>query len=322
MKAFIVGPHGPELTDIAEPAPKPGEVLVRVRANAVNRADLEVAAGLMHGARGGRGQVLGFEWSGEVAALGEGVAHLAVNDRVMGSNGGFADFAATPAWQVFRIPSPRMSFEQATCFPVALRTMHNAIVTVGALAPGETVLVQGAGGGLGLMGMQIAREMGAGKVIGTSRDAGRRNRFTEFGADAAVDSSDPAWVQQVLDSTGGAGADLTIDLIGGAMVTPNLAATRVLGRIVNVGRLGGDACQFDTNLHALRRISYTGVTFRSRTPQEVAAVNVAVVTDLWPALKEGRLSMPVDRIFPFEDFSEALARMRANQHFGKIVLQH
>lgn len=322
MRAVVLTKHGPELTDIAKPQPKPGEVLIRVRANALNRADLEVASGLMHGARGGVGGVLGFEWSGEVAALGEGVTHLHLNDRVMGSSGGFADFISTPAWQVLRIPGASLSFEEGTCLPVALRTMHNALVTVGALKPGETVLIQGASSGVGLMGLQIARELGAAKIFGSSTNPARRSRLPDFGADVAIDTSDSQWVQQVLDQTNGAGVDLIIDLVAGPLVTPNMSATRVLGRIVNVGRLGGQTTQFNADLHALRRITYTGVTFRTRTPDEIAAVNVAVVTDLWPSLAAGRLSMPIDSVFPLENFAEALAKMEANEHFGKLVLRH
>jgi NADPH2:quinone reductase len=321
MRAVVITEKGPALREIAQPEAKAGQVLVRVHANALNRADLAMAAGHLHGVRGGPGAVLGLEWAGEVAALGDGVTGLQPGDRVMGA-GGFADFVAVPAAQVLRIPDANLSFEEAACFPVALRTMHNAIVTVGGLQAGETVLIQGASSGVGLLGMQIAREMGAAKVIGSSTNPGRRARLNEYGADLAIDTGDPAWVQAVLDVTGGRGVDLIVDQVSGPLVTPNLRAARVLGRIVNVGRLGGQKTEFDADLHALRRIAYTGVTFRTRTADEVAEISRLMVADLWPALSARRFSLPIDSVFPLEAFAEALAKMRANAHFGKIVLSH
>ena len=321
MKAVVVTETGPELRDIPRPEPKPGQVLVKVHANALNRADLAMAAGHLHGARGGVGAVLGLEWAGEIAALGQGVTGWVPGDRVMGS-GGFAEYLSVPVGQVLRIPDANLSFEEAACYPVALRTMHNAIVTVGAMQPGETVLIQGASSGVGLLGMQMAKAMGAAAVIGSSTNADRRARLGDFGADLAIDTLDPDWVKAVLDFTGGKGVDLVIDQISGALVSPNMRATRILGRIVNVGRLGGMKAEFDADLHALRRITYIGVTFRTRSPEEVAAINEAMVADLWPLLTERRFTMPIDSVFELAAFGDALSRMRANAHFGKIVLRH
>jgi NADPH2:quinone reductase len=321
MRAVVVTEKGPALRDIAPPEARAGQVLVKVHANALNRADLAMAAGHLHGARGGVGAVLGLEWAGEVADVGAGVKGFSPGDRVMGS-GGFADFVVVPAAQVLRIPDANLSFEDAACYPVALRTMHNALVTAGGLRAGETVLIQGASSGVGILGMQIASEMGAAKVIGSSTHTGRRARLTEFGADLAVDTSDPEWVHTVLDATGGAGVDLIVDQVSGGLVTPNMRAARILGRIVNVGRLGGQKAEFDADLHALRRITYIGVTFRTRTPEEVAEITRALLADLTPALEAGRFRMPIDSVFPLEDFAPALAKMRANEHFGKIVLSH
>src|SRR6202043_4030082 len=124
--------------------------------------------------------------------------------------------------------------------PVALATMHNAVVTNGALQAGQSVLIQGASSGVGLIAMQIAKFKGAKLVIGSSTEAMRRGRLKEFGADLAVDSSDPGWVDQVLKATGGEGVDLIVDQLSGKVANQNLAATKIKGRIVNVGRLGGD----------------------------------------------------------------------------------
>src|SRR4029434_8675993 len=131
------------------------------------------------------------------------------------------------------------------------------------------VLIQGASSGVGLMAMQIAKLKGAKLVMGTSTDAGRRARLKEYGAALALDTTDASWVDQVLEATDGAGVDLIVDQVSGKLANDNLRATKYEGRIVNVGRLGGMKGEFDFDLHALRRIDYIGVTFRTRTPDEV-----------------------------------------------------
>jgi NADPH:quinone reductase len=213
-----------------------------------------------------------------------------------------------------------MTYEQSACFPVALQTMHNAVVTAGRLKRDETVLMQGASTGVGLMGMQIARLMGASKVIGTSTNAERRSKLNEFGCDLALDSGDPNWPAQVKEATGGKGADLIVDLISGGVANGNLESASILGRIVNVGRLGGMTGEFDFDKHALKRIDYIGVTFRTRTPEEVRAINRALRIDLWPAVEAGKLSLPIYRTFLLDDIADALEMMRANKHFGKIAI--
>jgi NADPH2:quinone reductase len=323
MKAYVLGETGPTFADAPTPEPRAGQVLVKVAANALNRADLGMAAGGMHGARGGVGTILGMEWSGEVAAVGPGVTALQAGQRVMGSSAAaFADYVVVPAAAAMPIPDANMSFEQAACFPVALRTMHNAIVTAGGLAPGQSVLIQGASSGVGLLGLQIAKAMGAGLVLGSSTHPGRRGRLAEYGADVAVDTADPDWPDRVLEATGGAGVDLIVDQVSGSLVNGNLKATRILGRIVNVGRLGGMKSEFNADLHALRRITYVGVTFRTRSPEEIAEINRLAMADLWTPLTEGRLRLPIDEVFPFERAADALEKMRRNEHFGKIVLRH
>lgn len=325
MKALIVQPGGPAIGQVDAPRPRPNELLVKVRACALNRADLAVAAGHRHGAIGGPGTIVGMEWAGEVVEVGADVpasAGYRPGDRVMGSGaGGFAEFAVGDWGRVTPIPSPTMSFEQAATLPVALQTMHDAVVTNGQLAEGGTVLIQGASSGVGLMAMQIARHRGARLVIGTSTDAGRRARLAEHGAHLAVDPGDPGWVDAVLAATDGKGVDLIVDQVSGALANANLAATRVLGRIVNVGRLGGAHADFDFDLHAMRRISYVGVTFRTRSIEEIREINRRMRADLDPAIADGRLNLPIDRVFALDEAVAALAHMKANRHFGKVVLR-
>src|SRR4029077_11062247 len=155
MKAYVYGPNGAEITDVVRPSPKGAQVLVRVRACGLNRADLGMTKGHAHGSAGGVGTVLGMEWAGEVAELGSDARGVKAGDRVMGSGGAaFAEYTLADHGRLFHIPSTAdMSFEDAATLPIALATMHNAVVTNGALQPGQTVLIQGASSGVGLMAL-------------------------------------------------------------------------------------------------------------------------------------------------------------------------
>jgi len=320
MRAYVYGANGPAIAEVARPQPKGTQVLVKVKACGLNRADLGMTKGHVHGAAGGIGTVLGMEWSGEVAELGPDAKGVKVGDKIMGSGGAaFADYTLADHGRMFRAPS-NMNFEDAATLPVALTTMHNAIVANGALQPGQTVLIQGASSGVGLMAMQIAKLKGASLVIGSSTDAMRRSRLKEFGADLAVDSSDAGWVDQVLKATNGEGVDLIVDQVSGKVASQNLAATRIKGRIVNVGRLGGTRAEFNFDLHAARRISYIGVTFRTRSIEEIREIFDEVKKDIWGAVESRKLQLPIDRVFSFDDIGKAFEHMEANKHLGKIVV--
>jgi NADPH:quinone reductase len=321
MKAAVLGDAGVEVRDIEKPAPKPNEVLIRVRASTLNRADLIVASGHRHGAVGGVGARIGLECAGEVETVGSEVQGIRPGDRVMATApGGIAEYAVTDASRVHRIPPNNMTYEQAACFPVALGTMHNAVVTVGRLKRGETLLMQGASAGVGLMGMQIARLMGASLVMGASTNAERRARLKDYGCDLAIDSSQPGWPDEVKKATGGKGVDVIIDLVSAPTANQNLAAAAILGRIVNVGRLGGTKGEFDFDQHAAKRIDYIGVTFRTRTLEEVREINRLMRADLWPAVETGQLNLPIHKTFPLAEVAPALDMMKANRHFGKIAI--
>jgi NADPH2:quinone reductase len=321
MRAAVVTADGVQLREVPRPVPGPEEVLVRVRAATLNRADLGVAAGGAHGAMGGPGTILGLDFAGEVAAVGPGVTGVKPGDRVTASGaGGYAEYAVADIGRVQHVPDRNLSWEEAATLPVALATMHDAIVVNGRLARGESVLILGASSGVGIMGMQIAKFMGAGLVVGTSTDAARRARLKEFGADITVDTRDADWAAQVLAATGGKGVDLVVDQVSGPTINAAMRCTAILGRIVNVGRLGGARGEFDFDLHATRRITYIGVTHRTRSRAEIRAEYAAMRRDLWAAVEEGRFAIPIDRVFPLEEVAQALAHMKANRHFGKIVL--
>ena len=280
MKAAIAGDNGAEIRDLPKPEPGPNEVVIRARASSLNRADLLATS------RGG-GARLGLECAGEVDAVGNAVTGIKPGDRVLASAaGGFAEY----------------------------------VVTAGRLKRGETLLMQGASSGVGLMGMQIGKLMGASLVIGTSTDPQRRARLKEFGCDLALDSSDPKWPQEVRKATADKGVDVIVDMISGSVVNQNLEAAAVLGRIVNVGRLGGNKGEFNFDVHALKRIDYIGVTFRTRSLDEIGEINRLLRADLWPSVEAGKLSLPIYKTYLLDDIADALSLMRANQHFGKIAI--
>ncbi len=321
MKAAVVTPNGVAIQEVGVPKPQPSQVLVRVRACGLNRADLAVAAGRAHGAVGGPGTIVGMEFAGEVAEIGSEVRGIKTGDRVMSSGAaGYAEYAVADWGRTQVLPSA-MGFEEAATLPVALQTMHNALVTVGGLKKGESVLIQGASSGVGILGMQIAKFMGSSLVIGSSTNPARRAKLKDWGAEMTIDTANTAWADEVIAATDGKGVHLIVDQVSASVANANMKAARVLGRIVNVGRLGGAKGEFDYDLHAMKRIAYIGVTFRTRSIEEVREINRLMRADLWDAVTAGKLKLPIDRTFALDETVAALAYMKANNHFGKIVLR-
>lgn len=320
MKAAIRDDRGLAFADRPCPTPGPEDVLVRVRAVALNRADLGVLTGHMHGKIGGSGTVVGMEFAGEVASVGAQVSTLQPGDPVMGfSAGAFAGYVRADYGCVYPVPAG-MGFEQAATLPVGLQTMHDALIVNGRLKAGESVLILGASSGVGLMAQRIARKMGAGLVIGSSTRADRRARLGEFGADLVIDSADPAWPDVAREATGGKGVDLIIDQLSGATVNASMMAAAVRARIVNVGRLAGARAEFDFDLHALKRIDYIGVTHRTRSLAELREECRKTWEDLASSVADGSLALPISATFPFKRLGEAFDTMRSNRHFGKIIV--
>ncbi len=319
MKAAVATENGLEIRDIPQPKPKPFELLVKVKAAGLNRADLAAARG--KGGHGATGATVGLAWAGEVVEVGaEAKGGFKRGDRVMCAGaGGYAEYAVCDWGRVVHIPDD-LAFEHAATLPVALGTMHDALVTNGRLKAGESVLIQGASSGVGLMALQIAKLLGARLVVGTSTNAERRARLKEFGADLAVDTTEPNWPDLVLKATDGQGVDLIVDQVSGSLMNGNMRAAAIRGRIVNVGRLGGGKAEFDFDLHAQRRITYIGVTHRTRSVDELREETRAMWADLADAVKSKKLSLPVEKTYPLDQAKAAQEHMRANQHFGKILL--
>ena len=322
MKAVVVAKNGVEILDVEIPIPKKNEVLIKVFSCGLNRADLMVADGGAHGSSGGSGTIVGMEFSGEIIEFGSEVNGFSIGDRVMCSGtSAWAEYAITDWGRVIKIPDNNMDFDVASTLPIALATMHNAIITAGDFKKGQSILIQGASSGVGLMGLQIGKYKGAKIVIGSSTKIEKHNRLKEIGADVVVDSKNSEWVNQVLNHTDGEGVDLIIDQLSGYTVNQNMLATKIKGNIVNVGRLAGGITDFNCDLHALRRINYKGVTFRTRSLDEIRNVYSNMWNDFKILILEGKFSLPIDKTFEFEDVEYALTCMRENKHFGKLILK-
>jgi NADPH2:quinone reductase len=319
MKAGIASPNGVVIADVEQPRPKPTDILVKVKAIALNRADLGSAKGdTSHGAAAGK--PIGGEFSGEVIEVGSEAKGFKAGDRVMcHSPGSHAEYAVSDYGRAMPIPQG-MSFETAATLPIGLNTLHDALITKGKLKKGEAVMVQGASSGVGIIGLQIAKLMGAGLVVGTSTNDERRARLKAFGADLAVNTKDADWPEQVVKATGGKGVNLTVDMLSGPVVSQTMQATALLGRIVNIGRLAGMKAEFDFDTHARKRIDYIGVTFRTRSIEEVREILTKMRADLWDIVAAGKIKVPVDKTYPLAEARAGHEHMRANAHFGKILL--
>lgn len=315
MKAFTATANGLRPVDTPRPVPKPTEILVRTRAIGVNRIDL-------HSLANPSDQIIGMEWSGEVVGVGTECQGFSIGDRVMGTGpAAYAEYVVTDYGRAIPIPKAEVDWGAAAASMLGLQTMHDALVTRGRLRPGHAVLMQGAASVMGLIGMQIAKALGAETVLGTSGNAERRSKLKEFGCDVEIDSSQDGWSRTVLDATGGKGADIVVDNVSGAAINQCMAAAALEGRLVNVGRLGGATAAFDFNLHALRRLEYIGVTFRTRTVEQVRTLNSLMLSDLQQMLADGGPRVPIAGRLAFDRAAEALETMRRSEHFGKLVLE-
>ncbi len=305
------------LSEVPRPSPGPSELLVRIAAAGVNRADLRLSADHFGGNRHG---IAGGELAGEVVEVGGATTGFAVGDHVMAlAPASYAQFAVVDFRLAMAVPVG-IHLVSAAALPAWYLTAHNALATVGALRAGETVLIQGVTSGVGIAALQLAQFLGAGKVIGVARSREKLARLAEAGLDRAVESGADE-VEQVLAATGGRGAGLVIDLVGGGALSHNLASAAIGGRIIAVGRLGGSTDTLDINLLALRRLTLKGVTFRSRTLEERSAVARAFATEILPAVAEGRLRPIIDRTFPLDRATDAHQHVRENAHFGKTILE-
>ncbi|MCY1284345.1 Phthiocerol/phenolphthiocerol synthesis polyketide synthase type I PpsC [compost metagenome] len=320
MKAIRIVPGAAggtlAIQDIPTPVAGPGQVLVRVMASGLNRGEIN----LVRNARSGNATTAGIEFAGVVAGVGAGVQNVREGDRVMGhGGGGQAEYVVADARAIMPVP-PALSWVEAAAFPNVFITAHDALVTNGEFRASEAVLVNAASSGIGLAAIQIAAQMGAGKVLATSRSADKVARLKAFGVNCAIDLSRQDQREAVTEATDGRGVDVIVDSVGGTVFEPNLKSLAVKGRLVNLGRMGSSSAQIDLTEVWLKRLKLVGVTFRTRTEEERLGCIEACARDVLPLLAAGRIQLPVDRVYRMEDVARSHAYMETNQHFGKIVL--
>jgi putative PIG3 family NAD(P)H quinone oxidoreductase len=311
-----------ELRDVPVPEPGPGELLLRVKATALNRADLYQLKGLYQTEKtaGGTLTIAGLEAAGEVSGIGKNVSGYKIGDRIMGMcPGGYAEFTTIDQRLAMRVPE-RLSWEEAATIPVAYMTEYNALIMNAHLQAGETVFVNAASSGVGVAAVQIAKFFGAKMVIGTASTPAKLAALRALGMDVGINYRTENFADAVLAATGGAGTDVIIDHVGASSLKENLRCMALKGRLVNVGRLGGGTGELDLELLAYKRLQLIGVTNRTRTLDERGAIARGVVSDLLPALRDGQLKPVIDRVFPLYRASEAQAYMASNAQVGKIVL--
>ena len=326
MKAVrFTGKGGPEVVELAEveaPTASRGEVLVRVRAAAMNRADLLQRRGLYPPPPGFREDIPGLELSGEITALGEAVTGWKVGDRVMAIAAGEAqaELAVVHERMLLRVPEG-MSLEDAGALPEAGMTAHDAMFTIGGLRPGATVLIHAAGSGVATTALQIARAAGA-LTIGTSRTPDKLEKARALGLDHGilVGKEEPKFADEVKRLTGRRGAAVILDFIGGSYAAENIASLAPGGRIVVIGTMGGPKAQLDLGLLMRARGSITGTVLRPRPLEEKIAATQAFARDVLPLIAAGKVKPVVDCVLPAARAREAHERMEKNDSFGKIVL--
>jgi len=305
-----------ELQDIPVPQVGAGQVLVRVRAAGLNRGEINQAREL----RSGNTITAGVELAGEVAKVGEGVTGWREGDRVMGHGKGCqAEYVVMDPLALMSVPE-NLSWVDAAAFPNVFITAHDAVVTNGELRKGESILVNGASGGVAMAAIQIASLLGAKPVIATSRSAAKLDKLSQFGVDVGIDSSRESQLEVVMAATDKRGVDVIIDTVGGPVFEANMDSLAVKGRLVNIARLGSATAQIDLAKLWLKRLKLIGVTFRTRTEQERLECIQACARDLLPFLEAGRIRLPIDRTFTIDEIAEAHASMQLDQHVGKIVL--
>ena len=316
------GPEVIEIRDIPDPRPSRGEVLVRVRAAALNRADLLQRRGLYPPPAGLREDVPGLELAGEVVAVADGVTALAPGDRVMAIAGGEAqaELAVAHERMLLRVPET-LSVEEAGATMEAFVTSHDALFPLGGLRPGWPVLVHAVGSGVATAALQLARTAGA-TVIGTSRTAEKLERAKALGLDHGilVGPGEPRFADEVLRLTGSEGVPLVLDFVGATYAAENARALATRGRIVVIGTMGGRAAELDLSLLMRKRAEVIGTVLRPRPLEEKIRATRAFARDVVPLLAAGRVKPIVEAVFPLERVREAHQRLESNDSFGKLVL--
>jgi NADPH2:quinone reductase len=313
------GPAGAalEMRDAPVPAPQAGEVRIRVRAASLNRGEFLHSPGY-HSSADAR--PAGSDAAGEVDALGEGVTAWKVGDRVMGrTRGAYAEYALADERLISPAPE-RLSWEEAAAAPIVFGVTHDMLWTQGRLQAGEWLLVTGISSGVGVACLQAAKLIGA-RVIGTSGSKAKLDRLKSLGLDVALQTRAPDFAARVLEATGGKGADLVVNNVGGSLFSECVRCMNYRGRLATVGYLDKVfSAEIDLNAVHAKRLHVFGVSARYRPLSEAAASLAEFRHDLLPAFADGRIKPLVDKTFALDRLPDARAYMEADAQVGKVVL--
>jgi putative PIG3 family NAD(P)H quinone oxidoreductase len=319
MRAFVIrapgDPNSLELSTVETPKPGRGEVRVRVRATAVNRADLLFVRGRYKLAATAPAGVPGLEIAGEVDAVGEGDTEYGIGDRVFGvvGGGGYAEHVVAHGRRLARVPRD-ISLVDAAAIPEVFTTAWDAMIAQAELAGGENVLVHAAGSGVGTAAIQIAR------AVGTARTSTKLERARLLGLAHGIVTSGASFAGEVLAATGGRGVDVVLELVGGAFLSEDIACLAPRGRIVVLGTMGGGRADIDLHTLMVKRGSVRGSVLGGRPLEDAIVAGRALERHLVPLFESGLLRPVVDRVMPWSQAIEALRLVESNTTFGKVVL--
>jgi NADPH2:quinone reductase len=315
-------PGGPEVLEPEQrpvPAPGAGEILIKVAAAGVNRPDVMQRKGL-YPPPPGASDIPGLEIAGTVAALGPQATRWKVGDRVMAlvSGGGYAEYCVAHESHVLAIPDG-LTFAEAAAIPETFLTVWHNTFERGGLKSGETLLIHGGTSGIGTVAIQLAKAFGA-RVITTAGSPEKCEAARKLGADVAVNYKTEDFVKATKDATGGKGAEVIVDMVGGDYIERNYEAAAVDGRIVQIAFQGSPKATVDFRRLMLKRLHHTGSTLRARSVPDKAAITAAVAEKAMPLVAAGKVRPVMDSSFPLADAAKAHARMETSAHIGKIVL--
>jgi NADPH2:quinone reductase len=326
MRAVVLasfgGPEVLEVREVPDPSPAVGEIVVRIRGTALNRADILQREGRYPAPPGAPPDIPGMEYAGEVERLGPEVTGWSVGQRVFGIAGGgtYAERLAVPADTAIEIPDG-LDWIRAAAVPEAFITAHDAMLTQAGLLAGERVLIHAVGSGVGLAAVQVARAAGA-VPYGTSRTADKLDVARRWGMEDGIAlSGDPdAMLPHVAEWTRGQGVEVVLDLVGGAYTASSLRALGRRGRLMLVGLVAGSEARLDLRRLLSWRITLRGTVLRSRTHEEKVSASGAFARDIVPHLASGRVQPVVDSVFPLDRIADAHRRLESNDTVGKIVI--
>ena len=324
MQAIVFDTPGAEevlhLGDAPTPALGPDDLRIRVRATAVNRADLLQRQG-MYPPPPGASPILGLECAGEVAEVGAAVSGWRVGDRAMAllAGGGYAEQAVVHHGAVMRVPSI-FGWEEAGALPEVYLTAFSNLFLLAGARRGGAALVHGGGSGVGTAAIQLLREAGVRCLVTAGSDE-KCQRCRDLGADVALNYRAGDFAPAVREATDGRGVDVVLDCIGGKYFTANLECLAVDGRVVIIGLIGGARAEINLAMLLMRRLQVIGSTLRSRPAADKAAIVAAFVERFGAALGAGRLTPVIDHVFPLAQAADAHRLVQSSAHFGKVVLR-